>query len=228
MADSLPVSTREPEGPQGPPAALVGQGPAAGERFLLSRSSTIIGRAEDCDVRLNDPLASRRHAEVRRESWRYLLTDLGSRNGTRVNGEPVEAGHQLQHGDTILIASVPLRFEDPNATVPVARDALRQAHLPVWVDGERGEAYAFGKPLELTPKEYALLALLYERAGALCDKDEIARAVWPEYDGVVNDYNIETLVSRLRQKLTQGGASAEAVVTVKKRGYRLASDGDSR
>jgi pSer/pThr/pTyr-binding forkhead associated (FHA) protein len=91
MADSLPVSTREPEGPQGPPAALVGQGPAAGERFLLSRSSTIIGRAEDCDVRLNDPLASRRHAEVRRESWRYLLTDLGSRNGTRVNGEPVEA-----------------------------------------------------------------------------------------------------------------------------------------
>ena len=116
------------------------QGPAAGEPFLLSRSSTIIGRAEDCDVRLNDPLASRRHAEVRRESWRYLLTDLGSRNGTRVNGEPVEAAHQLQHGDTILIASVPLRFEDPNATVPVARDALRQATY----DGRPGHPVLVG------------------------------------------------------------------------------------
>ncbi|MGH2355776.1 MAG: winged helix-turn-helix domain-containing protein, partial [Chloroflexota bacterium] len=63
---------------------------------------------------------------------------------------------------------------------------------------------------------------LYERAGRVCDKDEIARAVWPEYDGIVLDYNIETLVSRLRHKLEQGGAGADAIVTVKKRGYRLA------
>jgi hypothetical protein len=48
--------------------------------------------------------------------------------------------------------------------------------------------------------------------------------VWPEYDGVVNDYNIETLVSRLRQKLVQGGVGADAIVTVKKRGYRLSRD----
>jgi DNA-binding response OmpR family regulator len=226
MAEPSLLSADEQDASQGPPAALVGQGPVAGERFLLDRASTIIGRAEDCDVRLQDPLASRRHAEVRRESWRYLLLDLGSRNGTRVNGEVVGASHHLQHGDTILIASVPLRFEDPNATVPVAREALRQAHLPVWVDAGRGAAYAFGRPLELTPKEYSLLALLFLRGGDLCDKDEIAHAVWPEYDGVVNDYNIETLVSRLRQKLAQGGASADAVVTVKKRGYRLARDGD--
>jgi DNA-binding winged helix-turn-helix (wHTH) protein len=226
---SLPAAA-EAEGtgiggaPVAPPAALVGQGPAAGERFLLQRPSTIIGRAEDCDIRLQDPLASRRHAEVRRESWRYILVDLGSRNGTRVNGQPVTAPQPLQHGDTILVASVPLRFEDPNATVPVAREALRQAHLPVWVDSAAGEAYAFGRPLELAPKELALLTLLFERAGQVCDKDEIAHAVWPEYDGVVNDYNIETLVSRLRQKLGQGGVGADAIVTVKKRGYRLARE----
>ena len=168
MAEPSLFPPREPDAPRGPRRRLVGQGPAAGERFLLERASTIIGRAEDCDVRLKDPLASRRHAEVRRESWRYLLLDLGSRNGTRVNGEVVTASHHLQHGDTILIASVPLRFEDPNATVPVARDALRQAHLPVWVDAGRGAAYAFGRPLELTPKEYSLLALLFERPAANC------------------------------------------------------------
>ncbi len=82
--------------------------------------------------------------------------------------------------------------------------------------------------LELTPKEFALLALLYERAGQVCDKDEIARAVWPECDGVVYDYNIETLVSRLRHKLDQAGTSADAVVTVKKRGYRLAAGAGRR
>jgi hypothetical protein len=226
MADPHPLPSPEPDESEGPPAALVGQGPVAGERFLLDRPLTVIGRAEDCDVRLHDPNASRRHAEVRRESWRYLISDLGSLNGTHVNGQPVSDPHQLQHGDTILIASVPLRFEDPNATVPVPREVLRQAHLPVWVDAARGAAYAFGRPLDLTPKEYSLLALLYERAGDLCDKDEIAHAVWPEYDGVVMDYNIETLVSRLRQKLTQAGTSAEAVVTVKKRGYRLSRDGE--
>lgn len=210
-------------GPLAPPASLIGQGPLAGARFLLDRPSTIIGRAEDCHVRLADPLASRRHAEVRREPWRYIICDLGSRNGTQVNGQPITAPHQLQHGDSVLVASMPLRFEDPNATVPVAREALRQAHLPVWVNARAGEAYAFGRPLELTPKEFALLALLYERAGQVCDKDEIARAVWPECDGVVYDYNIETLVSRLRHKLEQAGTDADAVVTVKKRGYRLAS-----
>ena len=42
--------------------------------------------------------------------------------------------------------------------------------------------------------------------------------------GIVSDYNIETLVSRLRHKLDQGGVPPEAIVTVKKRGYRLASD----
>jgi DNA-binding winged helix-turn-helix (wHTH) protein len=213
------------DGPAALPAALVGQGPIAGARFVLDRPSTLIGRAEDCDVRLQDPLASRRHAEVRREPWRYLLVDLGSRNGTLVNGQPIAAPHHLQHGDSIVIASIPLRFEDPNATVPVAREALHQAHLPVWVDGAAGVAYAFGRPIDLAPKEFALLTLLYERRGQVCEKDEIARAVWPEYDGVVNDYNIEMQVSRLRHKLEQGGVSPDAVVTVKKRGYRLATDG---
>lgn len=205
------------------PATLVGQGALAGSRFVLAEPVTLIGRAEDCHVRVPDPMASRHHAEVRREPWRYVLVDLGSRNGTSVNGETIAEPHQLEPGDTILVATTPLRFEDPNATVPVTRESLRRAHIPVWVNDSAGEAYAYGRRLDLAPKELTLLALLYERAGNVCDKDEIARAVWPEYDGVVSDYNIETLVSRLRHKLEVGGAGANAVVTVKKRGYRLAT-----
>jgi hypothetical protein len=205
-------------------AALVGAGPLAGQRFPLERETTLIGRGEDCDVRVDDPLASRRHAQVRREPWRYVLEDLGSRNGTLVNGEPVSGGHHLRHGDTVHVATTPLRFEDPNATLPMSGTSLKPLHLPVWVNAATGEAFAFGNRLELAPKEMALLTLLYEKAGGICEKDEIARAVWPEYDGVVSDYNIETLVSRLRSKLTQSGGSADAIVTLKKRGYRLKSD----
>jgi DNA-binding winged helix-turn-helix (wHTH) protein len=103
-------------------------------------------------------------------------------------------------------------------------DALKPLQLPVWVNAATGEAFAYGNKIELAPKEYALLALLYEKVGGICDKDEIARGVWPEHGGVVSDYNIETLVSRLRSKLTQSGGSADAIVTLKKRGYRLRSD----
>lgn len=208
---------------QAPPAMLAGQGPAAGTRFVLEQPLTIVGRAEDCDVRVDDPLASRRHAEIRREPWRYVLIDLGSLNGTQVNGETVRGPVQLQHGDVVLVAATPLRFEDPDATIAVGREALRHAHLPVWVNASAAEAYAFGRRLELTPKELALLSILYEHAGAVCDKDEIGRAVWPEYDGIVSDYNIETLVSRLRHKLDSSGAGPDTIVTIKKRGYRLAS-----
>ena len=182
----------------------------------------MIGRAEDCDLRLDDPLASRHHAEVRREPWRYLLIDLGSRNGTQINGQLVHDPYQLQNGDRILIAATPMQFEDPNATITIAREALQRAHVPVWLDAGAGEAYVFGQRLDLAPKELALLALLYERAGVVCDKDEIAQAVWPEHHGIVSDYNIEALVSRLRHKLEQAGAGRQPLVNVKKRGYRLA------
>ena len=146
-------------------AALVGGGPLAGRRFALERETTLIGRGEDCDVRIDDPLASRRHAAVRREPWRYVLEDLGSRNGTLVNGEPVQGSHHLRHGDTVHVATTPLRFEDPNATLPMSGDGLRPLQLPVWVNTATGEAFAYGNRIELAPKELALLTLLYEKAG---------------------------------------------------------------
>lgn len=204
-------------------AALIGQGTLAGQRFVLERDTTLIGRASECDICIPDPLASRRHAVIRREPWRYVLEDLESRNGTLVNGQAMHAPHQLQNGDLVQIATAALRFEDPNETIPVAREALKAAHLPVWVNSAAGEAYAFGAVLELAPKELALLTLLYERAGEVCEKNLIAETVWPEYGGAVSDYNIETLVSRLRSKLQQAGVGADAIVTVKKRGYRLST-----
>ena len=81
-----------------------------GQRFVLGVDPVVIGRLPECGVPLADANASRRHAEVRLQGNDVILTDLGSTNGTRVNGRPV---HQrvLEHGDEILIGTTALRFE---------------------------------------------------------------------------------------------------------------------
>ena len=69
-----------------------------------------IGRLPDCDLTIDDALASRRHAEIRPEPDGYRLVDLGSLNGTTVNGAKVSE-HLLADGDLIGIAAVAIRFE---------------------------------------------------------------------------------------------------------------------
>ncbi len=81
-----------------------------GRRVPLEDDAVTIGRQESCDVVLDDPTVSRHHAEVRRNGDAFELHDLGSRNGTRVNGLGITRT-QLADGDDLLIGAVPLRFE---------------------------------------------------------------------------------------------------------------------
>ena len=202
------------------PARLRTQGTATRIEFVLEARSTLIGRSPQCDFQVDEPLASRRHAEIIREPWRYLISDAGSRNGTLVNGEVLVGERELRHGDVIQVATTRLQFDDPNATI-VEASGLPRANLSVWVNQQSGEAYAHGKALELAPKELAFLTLLFEHPGMICDRDQVALTVWPEYGGRIGSYNIETLVSRLRRKLEHAGASPDLIVTVRGRGYRL-------
>jgi hypothetical protein len=68
-----------------------------------------IGRLPDCDVVLKDKGASRRHAQIRSKNGVFTLTDLGSTNGTRLNGQTVQA-RKLEDGDRITIGSTVLDF----------------------------------------------------------------------------------------------------------------------
>ena len=81
-----------------------------GERVILSDEPLTIGRLNECDVVLADDSVSRRHAEVRRRENDIVVVDLGSTNGTRVNGERVTE-RRLVDGDQIVIGSTSLRFE---------------------------------------------------------------------------------------------------------------------
>ncbi len=81
-----------------------------GRRVPLEDEAVTIGRQDTCDVVLDDPTVSRRHAEVRRNGDSFELYDLGSRNATRVNGIPVTST-RLTDGDDLMIGAVPVRYE---------------------------------------------------------------------------------------------------------------------
>jgi pSer/pThr/pTyr-binding forkhead associated (FHA) protein len=77
--------------------------------YPLTRRHLVIGRSDDCDVRLPDPGASRRHAEVRCVDDEVTIVDLGSTNGTLVNGVRVQQA-DLADGDEIVIGETPFAF----------------------------------------------------------------------------------------------------------------------
>jgi FHA domain/Domain of unknown function (DUF1707) len=73
----------------------------------------LLGRARECDCVLSEPSVSRRHAELRREGGRWLLRDLGSRNGTRVNGVRVLEETEVAPGDRISFGGARYRLGEP-------------------------------------------------------------------------------------------------------------------
>jgi hypothetical protein len=77
--------------------------------FRVQKETVTIGRLAECDVVIADPGASRRHASIRHQDGGYVLTDLGSTNGTQVNGEPVQE-RSLFDGDRITIGETVLEF----------------------------------------------------------------------------------------------------------------------
>jgi hypothetical protein len=81
-----------------------------GRDMSLDQGVTVIGRSSGCDIVVDDPNVSRRHAEIRRMGEGYSLVDLGSTNGTEVNGQRV-GETSLMNGDVIGVGTTRLTFE---------------------------------------------------------------------------------------------------------------------
>ncbi len=82
-----------------------------GRRVVVGPSGAVIGRSRDCDVVVDDPNVSRRHAEVRPSGGSWIVGDLGSTNGVRVNGVPVRRPQALASGDRVELGTIALTFE---------------------------------------------------------------------------------------------------------------------
>lgn len=83
-----------------------------GGPYLLTGENSSIGRSEDATITLKDPSSSRKHASIEKTNRGWICADLGSANGTYVNGASVKEA-ELQDGDIILIGNTELRFVDP-------------------------------------------------------------------------------------------------------------------
>jgi Protein of unknown function (DUF3662)/FHA domain len=83
----------------------------SGRRVLVPPRGASLGRSRECDVVIEDSGVSRRHAELRPEGMLWMIEDLGSTNGVRVNGLAINGAHQLQSGDRIEMGSTEMLFE---------------------------------------------------------------------------------------------------------------------
>jgi adenylate cyclase len=102
---------------------------AAGERLPLEET-LVLGRAPDCQAKIDDARVSRRHAMINRQGGReFWLLDLGSANGTRLNGRRVSQPTRLRDKDTVELAGFTFVFRDtdsaaaPRRPEPSATDA---------------------------------------------------------------------------------------------------------
>jgi pSer/pThr/pTyr-binding forkhead associated (FHA) protein len=91
------------------PRLVIKQGPGIGRDFNLGPMACIVGRDPAVDFRLEDRLSSRRHFRVRLQGGTYVVEDLGSTNGTRLNGRRVEQSG-LCDGDRISVGETEILF----------------------------------------------------------------------------------------------------------------------
>ena len=88
---------------------VIAEGKEAGREFVFEQQSVLIGRTSDCDVVLYDPGVSRKHARIFSESAQYFVEDMGSSNGTKVNGAIIKK-KLLADGDAISLGPVVFNF----------------------------------------------------------------------------------------------------------------------
>ncbi|HYH98570.1 FHA domain-containing protein [Hyalangium sp.] len=102
------------------PKLMVSAGPKAGEEFSLEDNEYVVGRATDNPICIQDTSVSRKHIMLRRVGSGWTVSDLGSGNGTLVNGEQITDETVLANGDVITMGDTEVTFTDvANATMMV-------------------------------------------------------------------------------------------------------------
>ncbi len=97
---------------------VIAEGKEAGREFVFEQSSVVIGRTSECDIVLYDPGVSRKHARIFAEGEGYFVEDMGSSNGTKVNGSVIQK-HQLADGDAVQLGPVVFKFAGLELAVEV-------------------------------------------------------------------------------------------------------------
>lgn len=90
--------------------------------YEIAGGEVVLGRHPECSIQINSNMVSRKHARVFSHDDGFVIEDLGSGNGTFLNGKKLEAATKIKDGDRIKLGPILLRFEDPDN--PASRPAL--------------------------------------------------------------------------------------------------------
>jgi pSer/pThr/pTyr-binding forkhead associated (FHA) protein len=192
--------------------------------FVIAPGETEIGRSITNHLVLEGDGVSRHHAKLASDGSTFAIEDAGSKNGTLVNGERLSGSRKLSSGDVVTIPGWTLRFDADEETVTRSATPAASGAAPVKsviLKPETREVVVRGTAVLLPPKEYLAMTLLYERAGTVVSKEDLAEHVWPEYKGDVSDYNIHQVLSRLRRELEEDPAHPRILITRPGFGYML-------
>ncbi|GJM40164.1 MAG: hypothetical protein DHS20C20_04460 [Ardenticatenaceae bacterium] len=205
------------------PVLVAREGQLVGQRWTIENDDFLIGRGSDCHIVLPERQVSRYHVRITQENGRYIVHDLGSRNGTHLNGSQIDGQAVLQDGDEISIAlAVKLVFVGTDATIPLTFEPPT-AEGRLQIDVAARAVLLNGKELDppLSLAQFRLLELLYNADGAVCSRDAIVEVVWPGTDGLgVSEQAIDALVRRLRDRLAEVD-EFNYIVTVRGHGFRI-------
>ena len=136
-------------------------GPEGKHRFAMVGEEIVIGRAPSCDIAIGHKSISRRHLRISQEDGRYFVEDLGSQNGTRINGEKIAGNTEFALGDQIQMSDFTIEVgyleseKDPSEdraskTMMIDRSELAKA---AYVDGDFERMRASAGRLALGRKE---------------------------------------------------------------------------
>ncbi len=206
---------------------IIGQaGPLNGQRWNILEE-VIIGRDADCEVVIPDRQVSRAHARLTRQESGVLLEDLGSKNGTYLNGDRIEEPVLLQDGDVMMIAMLQtFVFLSSDATMPLeggmqkllepsGRLRLDVRSRRVWIRDEEVIP-------PLSAPQFRLLQMLYEQPGRVVSRQDMVNFVWGEEEAVgVSEQAVDALVRRLRDRLSGMDPKHTYIVTLRGHGLRL-------
>ena len=114
--------------------------------YELTHAETVLGRHPECTIQLESNMVSRRHACLLRDGSRWFVEDLGSGNGTFVNGQRVDGRTPLAHNDRVKLGPVLLRFEsgdtpvrdDDRFDLSITSDPADESAITSTVDGSSG------------------------------------------------------------------------------------------
>lgn len=214
---------------KGRPVLLVIDGEMRGHQWVMYGESLVIGRGGECEVVIPDSRVSREHLRVYEQEGSFFVEDLDSKNGSHLNGQPLTGARPLREGDEIQVAlAVKLKFSGSEATVPLTMEDQAQSKDPgapgLSLDEHTRQVYVNGMLLDpqLSLSQYRLLSLLFQRAGGICTREEVVRAVWPDaVEEGVSEQAIDALVRRLRDRLGEIDPDQQFIITVRGHGFRL-------